>query len=95
MNRPLHSTYRFRLNPRTHSLSHEEGNRTYIFISHDLGIVRGICDRVAVMYLGAVVEEAGTNELFTNPLHPYTRALLSSVHSLHGACLGQTADLGA
>ncbi len=70
-----------------------EGNRTYIFISHDLGIVRGICDRVAVMYLGAVVEEAGTNELFTNPLHPYTRALLSSVHSLHGACLARPLTL--
>lgn len=70
-----------------------EVDRTYVFISHDLGIVRGICDRVAVMYLGAVVEEAPVGELFTNPLHPYTRALLSSVHSLHGARLAHPLTL--
>jgi len=70
-----------------------EGDRTYVFISHDLGIVRGICDRVAVMYLGAVVEEGPVDVLFTNPLHPYTRALLSSVHSLHGACLSRPLKL--
>lgn len=64
----------------------QESTRAYVYISHDLGTVRGICSRVAVMYLGLVVEEAPVQELFDNPLHPYTRALLSSVHSLHGAC---------
>jgi peptide/nickel transport system ATP-binding protein len=50
-----------------------------IIISHDLGVVREVCDRVAVMYLGEFVEVAPTEELFSNPQHPYTRALLSSI----------------
>ncbi len=52
---------------------------TLLFISHDLAVVRNLCDRVAVMYLGTVVEESNTEEVFGNPRHPYTRALLSAV----------------
>lgn len=55
---------------------------TYLFISHDLGVVHYITDRVMVMYLGKVVELSNTAELFDTPYHPYTKALLSAIPSL-------------
>lgn len=57
----------------------DEFNLTYLFISHDLSVVRHLCQRVAVMYLGSMVELAETDELFDNPMHPYTQALLEAV----------------
>ena len=57
----------------------EKRSLSYLFISHDMSVVRYMADRVGVMYLGHLVEEAGTDELFTHPLHPYTQVLLSAV----------------
>jgi oligopeptide/dipeptide ABC transporter ATP-binding protein len=57
----------------------QEFNLTYLFIAHDLAVVKHISDRVAVMYLGEIVEEAETDEIFARPLHPYTQALLAAI----------------
>lgn len=60
----------------------EELGLTYLFISHDLGVVRHIADRIVVMYLGRIVESGPTDEVYQNPQHPYTQALLAEVPSL-------------
>lgn len=57
---------------------------TYLFISHDLGVVRHLCDRVAVLYFGKIVEQGSANALFEKPLHPYTVALISALPDVHG-----------
>lgn len=57
----------------------KEFNLTYIFISHDLSVIEHFCDRIAVMYLGKIVEVATRDELFTNPQHPYTQALIGAI----------------
>ncbi|OUN05630.1 peptide ABC transporter ATP-binding protein [Flavonifractor sp. An92] len=56
-----------------------EHNLTYIFISHDLGVIKHVSDRIAIMYLGRVVELCEASQIYTNPLHPYTQALLSAI----------------
>ena len=68
----------------------EEFKLTYLFISHDLGVVRHVSDRIAVMYLGHIVELATADELYNNPKHPYTAALLSAVPK--GAATAQLTD---
>jgi peptide/nickel transport system ATP-binding protein len=63
----------------------EDFNLTYLFISHDLGVVRHISDRIAVMYLGHIVEFGNADEILDNPKHPYTGALLSAVPKGYGS----------
>ncbi len=67
---------------------------TYLFISHDLGVVEHLSDRVAIMYLGRVVEQAGTEEVFGRPNHPYTQALLAEVPRLDSRARRFTAIKG-
>ncbi len=62
----------------------EDLSLTYVFITHDLGVVRHFCDRIAVMYLGELVEVATADQLYSRPAHPYTEALLSAVPRMEG-----------
>lgn len=62
---------------------------TYLFISHDLSVVRHVCDGAAVMYLGRIVEHAGKEEIFSVPLHPYTKALLSAIPTVGSRLIRQ------
>lgn len=57
----------------------KEFGLTYLFITHDLAVAKYISDRIAVMYLGKIIEMGGKSEIFTKPLHPYTQALLSAI----------------
>ena len=59
----------------------KEMNLTYVFVSHDMSVLEHICDRVMIMYLGKVMEVGAKDEIFNNPKHPYTQALLSAVPS--------------
>jgi peptide/nickel transport system ATP-binding protein len=58
-------------------------NTSYLLISHDLSVIESICDRVAIMYLGKIIERGETSQIFSPPFHPYTRALLSGIPSLN------------
>jgi oligopeptide/dipeptide ABC transporter ATP-binding protein len=59
----------------------EQLKLTYLFISHDLGVVRRFCDHIGIMYLGSIMELGKTSDVYANPRHPYTRALLSAIPS--------------
>lgn len=61
----------------------EQLDLTYLFISHDLSVIRHLCDRIGVMYLGKMVEVAAKDSIYENPLHPYTKALLSAIPTIH------------
>lgn len=62
---------------------------TYLFISHNIGVVKYVCDRIAVMYFGQIVELADKNELINNPIHPYTKQLISSIPEINDDSLSE------
>ncbi len=67
----------------------DEFGLTYLFIAHDLAVVKFSCDEVAVMYMGKIVEQAADTELYSNPLHPYTRTLMSAIPHVDPSLRGQ------
>ena len=72
----------------------EEFGLTFLFIAHDLEVVRFFCDFVAVMYMGRIVEQAAVQELYHNPLHPYTRALMSAIPHVDPSLRGRRTAAG-
>lgn len=72
----------------------EEFGLTYLFIAHDLAVVEFFCDVVAVMYMGRIVEQATAEELYHNPLHPYTRALMSAIPRVSPSLRGRREAFG-
>jgi ABC-type dipeptide/oligopeptide/nickel transport system ATPase component len=70
----------------------EEFNLTYVFIAHDLGVIRHVSDRIAVMYLGLVVEISPADPLYEQPIHPYTEALISAIPDDRDGRLGGSAE---
>ena len=72
----------------------EEFGLTFLFIAHDLAVVEFFCDTVAVMYMGRIVEKADSNELYRNPLHPYTRALMSAIPKVGSSQKSKRAGFG-
>jgi oligopeptide transport system ATP-binding protein len=72
----------------------EEFGLTYLFIAHDLAVVEFFCDVVAVMYMGKIVEQAASEELYQNPFHPYTRALMSAIPQIDPSLRGRRTCLG-
>ena len=71
----------------------EQLRLTYLFIAHDLRVVEHISNRVAIMYLGKIVEVASRDQIYANPRHPYTRALLSAIPSINPAIKGERVKL--
>jgi oligopeptide/dipeptide ABC transporter ATP-binding protein len=67
----------------------EQLNTSYLFISHNIGVIKYISTRIVIMYLGKIVEIANTDELFSNPLHPYTKRLLAAVPEIRTSKLGK------
>ncbi len=71
----------------------DNNNLTFLFISHDLSVIRYLSDRIAIMYLGEIVETGQTEEIFENPKHPYTKALLASVPKMSASESAETVSL--
>jgi len=72
----------------------DEFGLTYLFIAHDLAVVEFACDEIAVMYMGKIVERASVERLYENPLHPYTRALMSAIPQVDPSLRGQRSAFG-
>ena len=71
----------------------DEYGFSYLFIAHDLSVVRHISDRLGVMYLGSIVEKGSKEQIFSNPVHPYTRALFSAVPTINEESITESLEL--